>query len=597
MPMHLFVEEGPDRGTVFLLEDGKEWVVGRDTQNADFVLNESTVSRKAAQITKTPDGIFVKNLSRTNPTRVNNEEISEPTILKEGDRIQVGSSVLIFSEKKLPEEKGGYDDIFGDLDNPKKTENEEPLPLTPPKPEATAYDTIFEDTSEEEPALFDLISGETPYILKVIAGPNAGAEIGIEKGKAYTIGKDPDTCDIVFQDMSVSRSHSRISVSEDGVIDIEDLSSKNGTVVNGVAIQERKIITPNDIVALGTTIFMLIDREAPQETIYSPSIPAIERPSEESLVAEEEKPSIDWKKEPIPPKYLILGGSFLVVFLVVFLSFFSLFKTNTIEETRKEPISEIKNALAKWPDVQFSYNPGSGKLFLVGHVLTNVDYQEMKYKIGQVPFVMSIDENVIIDEGVWRSMNAVISETPAWRSVSIHSPAAGKFVVTGYLDSAEEATRLAEYLTMNFPYLDRLENKVVVADILNAELQGMILKAQLGAVNFQFIHGEVILTGRYSETKTNEYELLIKEIRATPGVTVVKSLAVATHPDDAAIDVSKNYQVTGTSLFDGQGYSVVLNGKIYTIGDLVDGMKIKSIQATTILLEKDDLKYKIDYTR
>jgi hypothetical protein len=55
--------------------------------------------------------------------------------------------------------------------------------------------------------------------------------------------------------------------------------------------------------------------------------------------------------------------------------------------------------------------------------------------------------------------------------------------------------------------------------------------------------------------------------------------------------------VTGSSLYDGRGYSVVLNGKIYTLGDLVDGMKITSIEQSTILLEKDGLKYKIEYTR
>jgi hypothetical protein len=50
-------------------------------------------------------------------------------------------------------------------------------------------------------------------------------------------------------------------------------------------------------------------------------------------------------------------------------------------------------------------------------------------------------------------------------------------------------------------------------------------------------------------------------------------------------------------MYDKHGYSVVVNGKIYMLGNFVDGMKITSIETNSILLEKDGLNYKIDYTR
>ncbi len=73
----------------------------------------------------------------------------------------------------------------------------------------------------------------------MISGPNAGAEIGIEKGRTYTLGKDPDSCDIVFQDLSVSRNHARLTLNADGTMEIEDLGSKNGTVMNGIPSQRK----------------------------------------------------------------------------------------------------------------------------------------------------------------------------------------------------------------------------------------------------------------------------------------------------------------------------------------------------------------------
>ena len=628
MPAHLIAEEGPHRGLILNLESGDEWTIGRDPDTCDFIVEDSTVSRKHARFTKTPDGIFLKNLSRVNPTLINDEEKTNPTRLKEGDRVQVGNTVFLYSEEELPDigsppkkaekkkKAGGYDDIFGDIEPPEEEALTPPppappkkpviepeelrIPPAPPKPEMTAYDTIFEDTGSEEELPFNLIS-EAPLLLKVIAGPNAGAEIGIEKGRVYTIGKDANSSDIVFQDLSVSRNHARLGVSADGVIDIEDLGSKNGIVVNGSVITERTAITPQDLIALGTTVFMIIDREAPQETIYSPMVPNYEAakveeapaPAPEEMEREEKR---DWKKEPIPTKYLVLAGSVAAIFLIMFVSFFSLFKTSGIEVVKNEPVSEIKEALAKFSDVQFSYNPGSGRLFLVGHVLTPVDYQEMKYRLSQIGFVTSIDDNVVIDEGVWKMMNDVLGDTAAWRGVSIHSPNAGKFVVTGFIPTIDDATKLSEYLTMNFPYLDRLENNVVVEEVLNAQVQALIASQNLGAVTFVLSNGGIILSGRYNDTMSDEYNALIKTLNGIKGVTSVKNFAVASHPSKAGIDVSGQYQVTGSSTYDGRGFSVVMNGKIYTLGDLVDGMQITSIEPSTILLEKDGLKYKIDYT-
>lgn len=635
MPAHLIAEEGPYRGLVIHFEESEEWVIGRDPDTCDFVIEDGTVSRKHVRLNKTPEGVYLKNLSRINPTLINDEERTGTVLLNEGDRVQIGNTVFLYSQEEIPKletepekkeakKAGGYDDIFGDIESPEEEtpvleekspepeeEEKEPLieseelriPPAPPKPEMTAYDTIFEDTGIEEDLPFDLITSEAPLLLKVIAGPNAGAEIGIEKGKVYTIGKDPNSCDVVFQDLSVSRNHARLEVTADGALDIEDLGSKNKVAVNGSIIHEKTVITPQDLVALGTTVFMIIDREAPQETIYSPIVPAYgtekvpeELETKEELAAKEMEDE-DWKRKPIPTKYLIMAGSAAAVFLVMFMSFFSLFKSSGIEIAHKEPVSEIGKALSKYSDVQYSYNPGTGKLFLVGHVLTNVDYQEMNFRLSQIDFITSVEDNVVIDEGVWKMMNDVMSENPDWRGISIHSPAPGKFVVNGYISTVEDGAKLYDYLTVNFPYLDKLENNIVIEQTLQTQLQAILSSANLGAVTFQLSNGDVILSGMYNEKKSDEFKKIVKEINRTKGVSSLKDFAIASHTSRVGIDISQEYQVTGTSTYDGKGYSALLNGKLYTLGDQVDGMMITSIEPNTILLEKDGLKYKIDYTR
>ncbi len=71
-------------------------------------------------------------------------------------------------------------------------------------------------------------------ILQVIAGENAGERHTLSGEKAV-LGRHPD-CDIVLDSGAVSRQHAQISLLS-GEYFIQDLGSRNGTIVNGQAIQ------------------------------------------------------------------------------------------------------------------------------------------------------------------------------------------------------------------------------------------------------------------------------------------------------------------------------------------------------------------------
>jgi type III secretion system YscD/HrpQ family protein len=601
MTAHLIAEDGPQQGLVLNLSRGDEWIIGRSSDVANLIIDDSTVSRKHAKIFKNKDGLFIKNFSKVNPTLVNLEEVRGNVPLKEGDRVQIGETTFIFSEEDIPKRKkkqNSYDDIFAELNVPEEPEFERSLEETVQAKgtEETSYDTVFEDVSEPGQVPFNLPS-DTPYLLKVVSGPNAGAEIGMEKGHVYTLGKDPKTCDILFQDLSVSRSHAKVAISEEGVIEIEDLGSRNGTAINGVPITGKHIVGPQDLLSLGTTVFLIIDRYAPQETIdASLFVPtAQEAVSEEIPAVSKEK---DWKKEPIPFKHLVIVGSVTLIFLIVFVSFFSLFKAKGVELVHKEPTSEIQEALAgdKFSGVEFSYNPASGKLFLVGHVLTNVDYQEMRYALHALPYIKSVEDTVVIDEGVSKMTNELFSTRPEWMGINVRAIQPGRFVVTGYLQNTTELTDLSDFITQNFPYLDRVQNTVVVEETLIAEINSMLLQYGFSAVSFQLSNGEIVLTGVYNEKKEKEFEEFVKTLKERRSITSIKNFALPTAEHRAAIDLSSDYRINGITLFDNKGINAVINGKMYTLNDLINGMEITQIEEKMILLEKDGVKYRIDFT-
>jgi type III secretion system YscD/HrpQ family protein len=559
MAGYLIAEEGPLAGLVLRFEEGDEWVIGRDPDEVELVLEDPMVSRKHVICRRVAEGYIFENLSAVNPATQNGKIITEPVLLQEGDIIQVGNTFFRFSEKS--------------------PESETPAPL------------FLEEASD-----LSTLSNTTPpdarWMIKVITGPNAGAEFFMQKGKSYIIGKDPEVCDIIFQDLSVSRQHAKISLDEQDQVSIEDLGSRNGTLVKGKPITESATLQSQDLIALGTTSFMVIDREQSRGTIVAQA-PAM--PQTEEVVAAEIAIPKDWREMVIPKKHLILAGVISCTILALVIGMISLFQAAPLEAPPRHESELVTEIVKKYPDIQFSYNDGSGKLFLTGHVLTPVEKQELVYQLNGLKFLTSIEDTVVIDEYVWENMNALLMTNPAWMGVSIHSPVPGKFVVRGYLQTLEEAQALSDYLNVNFPYQDRLDNQVVVESNLMTQLQSLLLERGFNNVSYQLTDGELVLSGRVDGKDSSGFDTLVKEFKSLPGVRMLKNYVIYTSEDSSLVDLSSKYKVMGFSKKDGASQYIVINGKILSVGDLLDGMIITTISPTMVLLEKDGLKFKINY--
>jgi hypothetical protein len=83
---------GKYQGGEYPLAPAGELVIGRSS-DLDMVLIEDMVSRKHAKLTLAPDQITIADLGSTNGTFVNGEKVRR-ALLKEGDRILIGTSIL-----------------------------------------------------------------------------------------------------------------------------------------------------------------------------------------------------------------------------------------------------------------------------------------------------------------------------------------------------------------------------------------------------------------------------------------------------------------------------------------------------------------------
>jgi hypothetical protein len=96
--------------------------------------------------------------------------------------------------------------------------------------------------------------------LRFISGKYQGGEFPLSEGTPIVVGRSSDL-DMVLVEEMVSRRHARIEVHE-GVVQIEDLGSTNGTFVNGERVQ-RAFLKEGDRLLIGTSILKLVTVEQP----------------------------------------------------------------------------------------------------------------------------------------------------------------------------------------------------------------------------------------------------------------------------------------------------------------------------------------------
>ncbi len=89
----LLVKNGPNAGSTFLLE-AERTTTGRSPES-DVFLDDVTVSRVHAEITRTTEGWFMRDLGSLNGTYVNRERV-DVSKLASGDELQVGKFRLVF---------------------------------------------------------------------------------------------------------------------------------------------------------------------------------------------------------------------------------------------------------------------------------------------------------------------------------------------------------------------------------------------------------------------------------------------------------------------------------------------------------------------
>jgi pSer/pThr/pTyr-binding forkhead associated (FHA) protein len=100
------------------------------------------------------------------------------------------------------------------------------------------------------------------FTLTIKEGPETGQQINLESG-SLLIGRDP-ACNLVINDVEVSRRHARLLAQSDGYA-LEDLGSTNGTFVNEQRIKGVVPLKPGAVIRLGDRVKLVFASVADDE--------------------------------------------------------------------------------------------------------------------------------------------------------------------------------------------------------------------------------------------------------------------------------------------------------------------------------------------
>ncbi len=111
---------------------------------------------------------------------------------------------------------------------------------------------------------FEALGSSPPTAEALLKAPEDGQVITLvesESGTSYPvkiarvrIGRDPSNQIVIRDDVYVSRHHSFITF-EDGHWWVEDLGSRNGTLLNDAHILQREMLVPGDKLTIGHSQF------------------------------------------------------------------------------------------------------------------------------------------------------------------------------------------------------------------------------------------------------------------------------------------------------------------------------------------------------
>lgn len=208
-------------------------VLGRD-ENCDIWLDDEMASRHHAELSWATEQAYLTDCGSLNGTTRNGRKVRGTIMISMNDVIEIGTHSFIFIQAE-----------------PRTSQQEDDDPLAH-HTWRSAQDLMTLSAKQETLTL--------DYATPRITVPNNGGVLTFQDGElagrtialsqpVILVGRDVD-CEITIADAAISRHHAQFLCQSDGDY-VQDLSSRNGTTVNGETLSGPRRLQAGDTVCIG----------------------------------------------------------------------------------------------------------------------------------------------------------------------------------------------------------------------------------------------------------------------------------------------------------------------------------------------------------
>lgn len=407
-----------------------------------------------------------------------------------------------------------------------------------------------------------------PYLLKLLAGPNQGAEIALNE-ETLIVGSG-DTADIVLSDSLVAAEHLQLHVEND-VLTLTALAP-------GIAY-ENKILEPNKPqvldafkpVGLGTSYFVV----GPQQAAWPEfTLEQLLQESKKEAKGKTSKRLAGKIKDLSDTKIYILIGAIAFLFALIFFVWMISGGEDAVSFEQKQGARSVSSRKATFKELT-SYleklqeekglqleSPDMGPILLTGYVKTFQERLDIERALR--PYSDKVQVKLMAEGSILSSTKELLSMLKVSMTPEILPN--GGLKLTGYAASREQFDMFKKRIMQDIPGIQYIEGDLVTAKDIREMAEAFLEEAGLkGKVGVGVQNDTLVFAGYLSqqqediwiETYTKIREALSRYLSIYQNVYVLKDkdfLRWVFGDNIDSVTASKNRWVSlvnGQKLFEG----------------------------------------------
>lgn len=470
------------------------------------------------------------------------------------------------------------------------------------KPEDTETKESAKDGKSKTPDTLTIIrdkpentDGAKKFVLRVLSGPHAGAEVDIG-AQPSLLGK-ADTCDIVLIDDALREQHVQFSVKNDKII----CTPQDGAsvFVGGIETHEEREVNAFQPIVCGTTLLALGPKDQIWPTVTVPKLQSEAEAEEAEEAKNRAEAERKYKKKLL---YLLLLGTGIA--LVILGSVGTLTHVSHKKEARRLAIEEssfpivalresVEEVLDKHKvDTELVKISLSGKRFVLScYVATSQEKQELEKDLHQLPKVNFQSIHIYVQEKMIEQAQELLNTRQTLTAV-----AAAKLdgiLMKGYLQSIEQLPAIKSRLLTDVPGLNSIETALFSPDEVYELASNLLTQYKLmGLLKIQTVRTGLMVMGNIQASDEPRWKEAQKALKKNfRGICRVLSY-VATVAPNAVKQMFFPSTITTVSIPKHELPWIDLqNGDRYYEGALLpSGYKIQSVTKKEIQLQKNEGK-------